>query len=219
MTAVFDLSHPIRDGMPAYPGVPSPKFAALRTHADVGPYAAGTSFHIGTYALGGNTGTYVDAPFHRFPTGADLASVPLERLVNIPGVIIEAPADGAIAPQTVNVGRCRGRAVLFRTGWAKRWGTEGYFRSGPFLTEATCQALVEAQVVLVGIDCANVDDMTDARRPAHTLLLGAGIPVVEHLRGLEQLPSSGFRFTAAPPALVGGTSFPVRAFAVVGAES
>ncbi len=216
---VVDLSHPIRDGMPAYPGVPPPRFGALRTHADVGTYAAGTSFHIGTYALGGNTGTYVDAPFHRFPTGADLASVPLERLVNIPGVIVDAPADGPIAPGTVNIRACSSRAVLFRTGWAERWGTEAYFRSGPFLTAATCQALVEARVVLVGIDCANVDDMTDAHRPAHTLLLGAGIPVVEHLRGLELLPPSGFRFTAAPPALVGGTSFPVRAFAVVAAES
>jgi len=215
MTAVFDLSHPIRDGMRVYPGVPAPRFGALRTHTDVGTYAPGTSFHLGTYALGGNTGTYVDAPFHRFPTGADLASVPLERLVNIPGVIIDAPADGPIVPDTVKASACRDRAVLFRTGWAKRWDTEGYFRSGPFLTEATCQALVEARVVLVGIDCANVDDMTDPHRPAHTLLLGAGIPVVEHLRGLELLPPSGFLFTAAPPALVGGTSFPVRAFAVV----
>jgi len=130
MTAVFDLSHPIRDGMRVYPGVPVPRFGVLRTHADVGANAAGTSFHIGTYARGGNTGTYVDAPFHRFPTGADLASVPLERLVNIPGVIIDAPADGPIAPDTVNTRACRDRALLFRTGWAKRWDAEGLLPLG-----------------------------------------------------------------------------------------
>jgi len=67
----------------------------------------------------------------------------------------------------------------------------------------------------VGIDCANIDDMADPARPAHTTLLGAGIPIVEHLRGLEQLPPEGFRFFAVPPAIRGGTSFAVRAFAIV----
>jgi arylformamidase len=212
---VIDLSHPIHDGMAAYPGVPSPRFGALRTHTDSGTYTAGTTFHIGTYTFGGNTGTYVDAPFHRFPMGADLASLPLERLVDLPAIVLDAPADGPAGPTLLKPAACRGRAVLFRTGWSRLWATDGYFRSGPFLPGATCDALVRAGAVLVGIDCANIDDMKDQARPAHTILLGAGIPVVEHLRGLELLPPE-FRFTAAPPALVGGTSFPVRAFAVTG---
>ncbi|MGO9828711.1 MAG: cyclase family protein [Myxococcaceae bacterium] len=215
---VVDLSHPIRDGMAAYPGVPAPRFGAIRTHSDVGTYASGTTFQLGTYALGGNTGTYVDAPFHRFPAGADLASLPLECLVNLPGVVIDASPEGATATDSLGARSFAGHAVLFRTGWSRHWETEGYFRSGPFLTRATCEALVRAHVALVGIDCANIDDTRDLERPAHTVLLGAGIPIVEHLRGLELLPSSGFRFTAAPPALVGGTSFPVRAFAVLAAE-
>jgi arylformamidase len=212
---VVDLSHAIREGMRAYPGTPPPRFGAVRTHADPGPYAPGTSFHIGTYTLSGNTGTYVDAPLHRFPSGADLASLPLDCLADLPGVVIEARSDGSTGPEAI-VGRpLAGQAVLFRTGWSRHWATEGYFRSGPFLPRATCEALVVARPALVGIDCANIDDMNDPARPAHTLLLAAGIPVVEHLRGLEFLPPVGFRFTAAPPALVGGTSFPVRAFAVV----
>jgi len=110
----------------------------------------------------------------------------------------------------------QGKAVLVHTGWAKRWGTSGYFRSGPFLAATTCQFLVSAGATLVGIDCANVDNMNDPARPAHTLLLAAGIPIVEHLRGLEQIQGRTFRFFAAPPAIRGGTSFPVRAFAICG---
>jgi kynurenine formamidase len=213
---IVDLSHVIRDRMQSYPGVPSPSFGAVRTHADTGGYSPGTTFHIGTYSLAGNTGTYVDAPFHRFPNGPDLASLPLERLVNLAGIVIEASADGSIDHDAIDASACAGRAVLFRTGWSRHWGTDGYFRSGPFLPRRTCEVLIEAGAVLVGIDCANIDNMKDPARPAHTVLLGAGIPVVEHLRGLELLSARSFRFSAAPPALEGGTSFPVRAFAVVG---
>ena len=69
--------------------------------------------------------------------------------------------------------------------------------------------------MLVGIDAANIDDMTDGQRPAHTQLLAAGIPIVEHLRGLEQLPPLGARFTAVPPLVENFGTFPVRAFASV----
>jgi kynurenine formamidase len=214
--AVVDLSHAIRDGMAAYPGVPPPRFGALRTHADTGKYAPGTTFHIGTYAFGGNTGTYVDAPLHRFPSGADLAALPLESLVDLPGLVVEARPDGPTGPDALAGREIRGHAVLFRTGWSRHWATEGYFRSGPFLPRATCEALVAGGAALVGIDCANIDDMEDPERPAHTVLLGADIPVVEHLCRLDLLPPRSFRFSAPPPALVGGTSFPIRAFAVVG---
>jgi arylformamidase len=213
---IIDLSHVIRVGMLPYPGVPAPTFGAVRTHADTGGYSPGTTFHIGTYSLAGNTGTYVDAPFHRFPAGADLAALPLERLVNLAGIVIDASVDGPIDDDVIDASACAGRAVLFHTNWSRHWGTEGYFRSGPFLLRRTCEALVDAGAVLVGIDCANIDNMKDLARPAHTVLLGAGIPVVEHLRGLELLGAQRFRFSAAPPALEGGTSFPVRAFAVVG---
>ena len=120
-----------------------------------------------------------------------------------------------IAPDALAGQPLAGRAVLFRTDWSRRWGGEGYFRSGPFLPPDTCRALVDAGAALVGIDCANIDDMADATRPAHTILLAAGIPLVEHLRGLDALPATGFRFFAVPPAIAGGTSFTVRAFAIV----
>jgi kynurenine formamidase len=181
-----------------------------------GTYAPGTTFQIARYELGGNTGTYVDAPFHRHPGGDDLAALPLEKLAGLSGitVTVEPPGEGPIDAGLFSGKELAGRAVLVRTGWSQRWGGD-YFMSGPYLTAGACDALVEAGAALVGIDCANIDSMTDPSRPAHTILLAAGIPIVEHLRGLDALPDSGFRFFAVPPAIRGGTSFPVRAFAIL----
>ena len=215
---IVDLSHPLEPGMPAYPGLPDPRFETLFTHeesAERGTYAPGTTFQIAVYHLGGNTGTYVDAPFHRHAQGADLRALPLERLVHLPGIVVTALKGGPIGPEAFAGRELAGKAVLVRTDWCERWGTSGYFRSGPFLTAAACRTLVDAGTVLTGIDCANIDNMLDPERPAHTILLEAGIPIVEHLRGLDELPPAGFRFYAAPPAIAGGTSFPVRAFAVI----
>jgi kynurenine formamidase len=109
----------------------------------------------------------------------------------------------------------RGKAVLILTGWAERWNTPRYTEPGPFLGKEASAALVDAEPQLVGIDCMNLDDVEDGERPAHTLLLGAKIPVCEHLCNLEKLGRKHFRFFAAPPAWAGVASFPVRAFALV----
>lgn len=213
---IVDLSHRLEPGMPAYPDLPIPQFHTFMAHEDAprhAKYAPGTSFQIASYELGGNTGTYVDAPFHRHPAGADLADVPLASLANLPGILITVPNDGAIGAEFFAGVNLRHKAVLVQTNWSKRWGGD-YFRSGPFLTAKACEELARAGAALVGIDCANIDDMNDPSRPAHTILLAANIPVVEHLRGLEELRGKQFRFFAAPPAIRGGTSFPVRAFAI-----
>ncbi|MDQ3930761.1 MAG: cyclase family protein [Chloroflexota bacterium] len=218
MARFIDLSHRLTPGMPSYPGLLEPKFRTWFTHEESaarGTYSSGTTFQIATYELGGNTGTYVDAPFHRHPDGPDLADLPLEKLADVPGIVVQGAADGAV-PWTAFEGLdLRGKAVLVHTGWSERWGGPDYFRSGPYLSEDVCHRLVEAGTTLVGIDCANIDNMSDPARPAHTVLLAAGIPIVEHLRGLDQLPNEGFRFFAVPPAIEGGTSFAVRAFALL----
>jgi len=213
---IVDLSHKLAPDMPAYPGLPTPKFHVFLGHADAAKharYSPGTTFQIASYEFGGNTGTYIDAPFHRHPGAEDLASVPLERLANLPGVLIPAPEDGPIEPAIVSGFSVRGKAVLLHTNWSRRWGGD-YFRSGPYLTAAACEHLVHAGAILVGIDCVNIDNMKDPARPAHTILLAAGIPIVEHLRGFDQLQDNAFRFFAVPPAIEGGTSFPIRALAI-----
>ncbi len=226
MSRFVDLSHQLHEGMPAYPGLPVPHFGVFLSHeqsAERGSYAPGTTFQMAVFELGGNTGTYIDAPFHRHPERADLAGVPLEKLADLPGLLVTAVQEGEIGPETFDGLDFGDRAVLIRTDWSSRWESPDYFRSGPFLGAAACEALVKGGAALVGIDCANIDNMGDpakgtrgdTTRPAHTLLLAADIPIVEHIRGLDGLPPDGFRFFAVPPAIVGGTSFAVRAFAIL----
>lgn len=221
MSKFVDLSHRLAPGMPAYPGLTVPQFKTTLTHAESASrstYAPGTTFQIAAYELGGNTGTYIDAPFHRHPDGPDLAGLPLDKIADLPGLLVTVLREGPIGPEAFELLDVSGKAIVVRTDWAKRWHDPDYFRSGPFLTAEACQLLVQMQATLVGIDCANIDNMADPARPAHTILLGANIPIVEHLTGLEQLPAEGFRFFAVPPAIEGGTSFAVRAFAIVDNE-
>jgi kynurenine formamidase len=215
---IIDLSHPLEAGMPVYPGLPAPRFNVFLSHRDEerqkSHYAEGVSFQIGTYEFGGNTGTYVDAPFHRHANGTDLMQLPLTKLVNVPGILVRVNNDGPITPDHFRNIDVDAKAVLIRTDWSKRWQRD-YFLSGPYLTADSCDALAQQGATLVGIDCANIDNMKDPERPAHTILLGAGIPIVENLRSLDKLSGKRFRFFAAPPAIEGGTSFAVRAFAIV----
>lgn len=204
---LIDLSHEISDGIITHAGLPAPRVTA-HMNREPGRYAEGTSFHIARIEMVANTGTYIDAPFHRFADGDDIAAIPLSRVADVSGVVI----DGTKLPSL----DLRGMAVLFRTGWSRHFGTEEY-RNGrhPFLTRDVAEALVAAGPALVGIDSMNIDDTTDGERPVHSILLAAGVPVVEHLANLDQLPETGFRFFAAPPKFAGVGTFMVRAFAIV----
>lgn len=215
MGIFVELNHPISDGMGAYPGMPAPRVGALVDHQASKPrYGGQAEFHLGLYELAGNTGTYIDSPFHRHRDGLDLSEVPLHRLAGVPGVILR-PAPGAPRALVLDAAEhdLRGRAVLVQTGWDRRWGTPAYWEPGPFLASETVDLLVRSAPALVGVDFWNVDDTSDLARPAHTRLLAEGIPIVEHLCHLDALPASGFRFYALPLRLVGGSSFPVRAVA------
>ena len=215
---IVDLSHPIvRDGF-IYPGFPSPEVVQWRSHSQTGrPYAPGVSFAMTRVNAVMNIGTYLDSPFHRYEKGPDFTGVPLERLADLPGVVVDARRrPGRKLPVALFPRKeLRGKAVLILTGWAERWGTPRYTEPGPFVGKEASAALVEAGPALVGIDCMNIDDTEDGERPAHTLLLGKRIPICEHLCNLEQVVGRRFRFFAAPPAWAGVASFPVRAFAIV----
>lgn len=213
---IRDLSHPIADGRGAYPGLPEPRIEPILDHASSRErYEGKAEFYLGRIEMACNTGTYLDAPFHRFPDGADLARLPLERLAGLPGMVVDAPGGHGPLELDLEPEEVAGRAVLVRTGRDADWPGESYWRDGPFLGPGTVGALIEGRAGLVGVDFANVDDTEDPARPAHTRLLEAGIPIVENLRALAPLPADGFRFTAAPLAVVGGASFPVRAFAEI----
>jgi kynurenine formamidase len=215
---IVELSHPIRHGMVTYPGLPGPEITDHLTRAAAeDAYGPGVTFHIGRISLVANTGTYLDSPFHRYAGGPDLADVPLEGLVDLDGVVVRvAGASGrAVEPAQLAPFDVAGRAVLIHTGWDRHWESPAYGQANPYLTGAAAEWLVEQEAALVGIDSVNIDDVEDRTRPAHSVLLAAGIPIVEHLRGLDQLPPQGFRFHAAPPAIEGLGTFPVRAYAII----
>jgi kynurenine formamidase len=218
---IVELNHVIYEGMITFPGLPGPQlrpyltFEQSREH-----YAPGTEFRIDRIDLIGNTGTYLDSPTHRYPDGADLSALPIGRVADVPIVVARLTGSakrgiGVAALAALPVAGC---AVLLHTGWDVQWGTPAYGEGpAPFLTAGAARWLVDQGAVLVGIDSVNVDEMVPGgERPAHSTLLAAGVPVLEHLTGLDQLPATGARLHAAPLRIAGCSAFPVRAYAVIG---
>jgi kynurenine formamidase len=214
---VVDLSHPITDGMATYPGLPGP---VISTHVSreesARRLAQGVSYHIGRIDMVANTGTYLDAPAHFHAEGPDVSTLDPARLVDLPCVVVDAGEGRAVGPDVFPaVDTLADAAVLVRTGWSRHWGTPAYAVGSPFLTREAVALLIAASPALVGIDALNIDDTDDLSRPAHHGLLGAGIPIVEHLTNLDRLPVTGARFTALPAPVAGMGTMPVRAVAVL----
>jgi kynurenine formamidase len=214
---LIDLSHTVEAGVITYKGLPAPIICDFLTReASRKLYAEGTEFHIGKIEMVANTGTYVDSPFHRFADGIDLAELPLESLVNLPAMVVRVTDVG----NAVNASHFQdldlaGKAVLVHTGWSRHWRTDQYFDDHTYLTVDAAIYLRDQGAALVGIDSYNIDDIRDGRRPVHTTLLGANIPIVEHMTNLDRLPDGGFWFHAAPVKVKNFGTFPVRAYAVV----
>ncbi len=214
---VVDLSHEISAGMVTYPGIAAPEVRTMVSRAETAArLAPGVSFEIEALTLAGNTGTYLDSPFHYHAGLADVAAVPLSRLVDVPIALVQAEGVTSVSRAELgDLGRLAGRAVLIHTGWSRHWGTARYTEADcPHLSADAVAALVAAAPALVGIDSLNIDDPGDAARPAHHGLLGAGIPIIEHLTNLAAVPADGARLTALPAPVRGMASFPVRAVAV-----
>jgi arylformamidase len=210
----IDLSHTIEHGMITYRGLPAPLICDyLSREASRKLYAEGTEFHIGRIDMVANTGTYLDSPFHRYADGKDLSELPLTSLAGLEGVVGRSEAM-AITRDAFEGLDLQNKAVLVETHWDRHWRTDGYFEGHPFLTEDAALYLRQSGVKLVGIDSYNIDDTRGKTRPVHSTLLGAEIPIVEHMTGLDQLPESGFRFFAVPPKVKAFGTFPVRAFAM-----
>jgi kynurenine formamidase len=213
---LLDLSHPIRQGLTTYPGLPTPEIGAhLDRDAAETIYGPGVTFHIGMVTMCANTGTYIDVPFHRFADGHDLIDLPLERVSGVPGICIDGDPR-RIELEALGDTDVSGFAVLFRTGHSKHFGTPQYMVDHPYLASELARTLVERGAACVGIDSLNVDATSGPEgdgRPVHTILLRNDIPIIEHLTDLGSLPRSGFTFTAVPPKIEQLGSFPVRAFA------
>ncbi|HEY6120873.1 MAG TPA: cyclase family protein [Pyrinomonadaceae bacterium] len=218
-STLIDVCHTIHDGMITYKGLPPPTITDHLSRDDSQQfYDAGTEFHIGKIEMVANTGTYLDTPFHRYADGLDLSELELASVANLEGLVIRCPGGSVrgIEASTFKGLDVAGKAVIIHTGWDRYWRTEKY-RDGshPFLTRDAADLLAHGGAALVGIDSYNIDDIIDGSRPAHSILLARGIPIVEHLCGLNELPDSGFRFFAVPVKIKHFGTFPVRAFAIV----
>ncbi|WP_066811647.1 cyclase family protein [Sphingomonas asaccharolytica] len=214
----IDLSHTIEDGMITYKGLPAPLLCDhLSREQSRATYAEGTEFQIGKIEMVGNTGTYLDTPFHRYADGYDLSGLDLDRVSGVPAVVVRVAgqAERAIDWAAFAASDVGGRAVLVQTGWDRHWRTDQYFEDHPFLTADAASYLRDHGALVVGIDSYNIDDVSGGERPVHSILLGAGIPIVEHMTNLDALPIDGFRFWAVPPKVSKMGTFPVRAHAVL----
>jgi len=213
---LVDLSHTIEDGLVTYKGLPGPHICDYLSREESKKiYAEGTSFQIGKIEMVSNTGTYIDCPFHRYAEGADLNDTPLEHFAELKGKVFRIPYTQrkSIDADFFGSHDLKGSAVLVHTGWDRHWNTETYFYDHPFLTENAARYLLNSQVRLVGIDSHNIDDTRGNSRPVHSLLLGNGILIVEHLCNLGSIPDEDFIFSAIPPKFKGVGTFPVRAMA------
>ncbi|MEO5612947.1 MAG: cyclase family protein [Sphingomicrobium sp.] len=215
---IVDLSHVIEDGMVTYKGLPGPHICDfISREQSAANYDDGSTFQIGRIDMVANTGTYVDVPSHRFADGKDLSEVGVEAFAHLPALVVRQPFESGLGVDLAAFDGLdvRGKAVLVATGWDRHWGSDAYYHDHTYLTVAAAERLIGEGAVLVGIDSHNIDDTRVRARPVHTALLGAGIPICEHMTNLGALPDSGFRFSAAPPKVRGMGTFPVRAYAVI----
>ncbi len=224
---LIDLSHTVEHGMITYKGLPAPVISDhLSREQSRQNYTKGTEFHIGKIEMVANTGTYLDSPFHRYAGGDDLSQLDLASLANLDAVVVRCAHSGSagvspasrfkISTSAFEGVDVNGKAVLFHTGWDQHWRTDKYYDgTHPFLTADAATLLAQAGAAIVGIDSYNIDDTSGGERPAHSILLAQGIPIVEHLTGLQNLPDDGFKFFAVPVKVKDFGTFPVRAFAMV----
>jgi kynurenine formamidase len=214
---VIDLSMPLDDRTPFYPGDPEPRICAATTIAAGG-------FNVARLELGSHSGTHCDAPFHFLEDGARLDDLPLERFVG-PGVVVDvigldprtaigweriAPYADRLAP---------GAIVLLRTGSDAHRDTGAYF-DHPFLDGDACEAMLERGVRTIGIDAINLDDpraeLARARFRCHAAISAAGGVIVENLTGLGAIDFADPLVSVLPLHVPGGDGAPARAVAIEG---
>jgi arylformamidase len=179
---IIDLSQPIFHGSPNCPAHPPVKSEILKDHPDSG-------WRVELLTLSNHTGSHVDAPLHKIAGGASLDDIPLESWCG-PAFIADFRGIAADAHITADMlkaklhGDLADKIVLLCTGWGeKRAKTEEWLHHSPCLGEDGAAWLVERKIRGVGIDHYSIGGMRDPTNPrVHTILLGAGVWVVEELR-------------------------------------
>ncbi|MBI5518984.1 MAG: cyclase family protein [Desulfovibrio sp.] len=208
---IIDLSWPVFPGMPMFPGDPPVE------HRPMGQYAThGFVSHL--ISLPAHSGTHMDAPAHVIKGGAALADMPLSRFMG-PGAVLDLRARPGREVRAQDIAPLLAEAagaafVLLRTGDAERWGQDGYYTAGSYLTPGAAELLAALPGLSgIGLDAGSVDPADSRELPAHRALLGAGLVIVENLRGLELAQGRAFTFLCLP--VLGCDGSPVRAAALL----
>ncbi len=199
----YDVTLPIREGMPVWPGDPPVRIERLSSAQ------AGDAFGVSRLTLGSHTGTHVDAPSHALPEGPSLDLLPLEAfwgaalLCSVPGVTLVTAAELAM------VGLPAGcRRLLLRTANSERNGADP-LTDYVALDESAARWLVERGVALVGIDAPSIEPPGAEMGPVHRILLRGGVVILEGL-ALGGVPPGEFELVCLPLAIVGADGAPAR---------
>ena len=222
-----DLTHPLRSGVPFFPGGVPYDVAEVALHETDG-------YHARRFSMGEHTGTHVDAPSHFHPDGWTIDAIPFGRL-NAPLVVVDVRPlvrqawDHAVtAEEIAEFERARGRIpagsfVAILTGWSNFWADPERYRNPsrdgvmrfPGLDPSAARLLVDRGVVGVGIDALSIDPGPSADFLAHKVLAGGGVYVVENLANLDRLPARGAEIRVDPLPLEGGSGAPARVWGLV----
>ncbi len=212
---IVDLSHPLDDDTPVYPGDPVARFEPATTIAEHG-------YNVLHVRMGSQTGTHVDAPFHFLEDGARIDELPLDLFL-APAVVADLRGTAAhsaitwadLAPVADRLGP--GRMLLLHTGWDAHWGSDAYF-DHPFLDGDAAERVVAAGVRTIGLDALSLDETVLGGEPAggfaaHVAVLGAGGVIIENLTNLAAVRSPEPVVSVLPLRLAGADGAPVRAVA------
>jgi arylformamidase len=213
-----DLTQNLANGMPVYPGDPSPSFESYATLETNG-------VNLTRLILGSHTGTNTDAPKHFIRGGIGIDQVPLSKLIGEARVIdlSQKPIGSGITASDLKP-RLEGiledgEMVVFYTGCSDRWGDEAVNRNYTYLTQDAAEYLVSRKVSAVGIDFLSVEKFGAKDPVAHRVLLGSGVVIIESLSSaLKRFVGKKVLLICLPIKLQGGDGAPSRVVAVPIAE-
>ena len=212
---ILDLTLPISDKIPAFPGSPKPNFIQWENLKDDG-------YNLELLFLSSHTGTHLDAPYHFLENGLKIHEIGITRLVREAVLIMtrKKSSQSITKSDIQNHEKKHGKipkdsTVVFWTGWQKMLHDDSYFIKNPGLSEAAAKYLVSKKINLVGIDSPSIDFKGSQRFPVHHIFSKNNILIVENLVNLEKIQSSKFHFVVLPLKLKGATGSPVRAIAFI----
>ena len=210
MVTVLDLTHPITEGMPVYPGCLPPTIQQANTVEKVGYAEKFVSIYT-------HTGTHIDAPAHMLADGKTLDQLSAGHFVGTAFVI--DVADMTVIERTfleskaISIDACD--FILFHTGWAKHWGHQEYFEGFPILSIESTQWLAGRNLKGIGFDAISIDPVGSTKFQNHLVLFRAGMISIENLTSLDALIGEHFLFSCLPLKLEDADGSPVRAVAIL----